>query len=123
MKTSGRIGNGLECYRQLLHLEGEGLLAAVQAELNARVGPGLAAPEDLPPLINRRFVALPISQFDYLRFELIDSVLAHLGSSSDGVCADCGGSISAERLEGVLLANLCLNCQQASGFNERPEPE
>jgi len=63
-------------------------LAALQAELDAWVGPALAAPEDWPPLFDSRFVAIPISSCDYLRFALINFALAHLGSSSQGVCAD-----------------------------------
>lgn len=121
MKTISEAQNGLDSYRQLLLDEREELLAAFQAKLDAWVGPGRAAPEEVPPLFNSRFVAIPISYFDYLRFTLIDLALAHIGSNNYGVCVDCGGSIPADRLEDVPLTNLCLCCQQVGSFQERPE--
>jgi RNA polymerase-binding transcription factor DksA len=108
MRTSNQTWNGLEGYRRLLLDEREELLATFQAELDSRVGPGLAAPEDLPPLFNRRFVAFPISQFDYLRFKLIDSALEQVDNGNYGVCLDRGDSISSTRLAETPLANLCL---------------
>jgi DnaK suppressor protein len=123
MKTMSEARNGLDSYRQHLLEEREELLAAFQAKLDARVGSGLAAPEEIPPLFDSRFVAIPISYFDYLRFTLIDLTLAHIGSSNYGVCVDCGGSIPTDRLEDVPLTNLCLDCQQAVSLVERPEAE
>jgi RNA polymerase-binding transcription factor DksA len=123
MKTKTEAQNDLDSYRQLLIAEREELVSAFQAMLDERVGPGLAAPEEVPPLFNSRFVALPISYFDYLRFTLINSALARLGSSDDDVCIDCGGPISADCLEAVPLTRLCLSCQQAGGLKERPSVE
>jgi hypothetical protein len=114
MKAMSEARNGLDSYRQHLLEEREELLAAFQAKLDARVGPGLAGPEGVPPLFDSRFVAIPISYLDYLRFTLIDLTLAHIGSSNHGLYVDCGGPIPA---------SLGLKCQQAGGLNERPGVE
>lgn len=111
MQTMSEAQHGLDSYRQLLIEEREELLAAFQADFDARVGPGLSSPEAMPPLYDSRFVAIPISYFDYLRFTLINLALAHLGSNNYGVCVDCGGSIPIDRPEHVPLTNLCLSCQ------------
>jgi RNA polymerase-binding transcription factor DksA len=50
----------------------------------------------------------------------IDAALFRLAIGSFGVCQCCGRSISADRLEAIPMASLCLPCQCAKE-SRRPE--
>lgn len=45
------------------------------------------------------------------KIERINKALARLDNGTYGICLDCGGAISAERLEALPYAELCINCQ------------
>lgn len=50
----------------------------------------------------------------------VDAALFRLAIGSFGVCQRCGRSISADRLEAIPMASLCLPCQCAKE-SRRPE--
>ncbi len=41
----------------------------------------------------------------------IDFALKKIEDKDFGICSDCGGKISSERLEAVPTATLCISCQ------------
>lgn len=47
--------------------------------------------------------------------EAVEAALARIADGTYGLCARCGGSISAERLDAVPHADLCRHCLGAAG--------
>jgi DnaK suppressor protein len=45
----------------------------------------------------------------------VEAALARLDAGTYGACANCGRPISAERLEAIPWAALCIDCQRAAG--------
>ncbi|HYL74666.1 MAG TPA: TraR/DksA family transcriptional regulator, partial [Bryobacteraceae bacterium] len=53
-----------------------------------------------------------INRLDYRQLKLVEAALARMDSEHYGVCMDCGGPISARRLEAIPWANRCIACQE-----------
>ena len=115
MRKANGSTNGLENYRKLLLAKRSDLLSSSRAKLDALVGPGGAAPEDLAPVFHEQFIALRINRLDYLQLKLVEAALARIDSENYGVCMDCEGPISSRRLEAIPWADRCIACQELAG--------
>src|SRR5690606_409462 len=52
-----------------------------------------------------------LDELNKKKIERINKALARLDHGTYGICLDCGQAISAERLQALPYAELCINCQ------------
>jgi DnaK suppressor protein len=52
-----------------------------------------------------------LDELNKKKIERINQALARLENGTYGTCLNCGEAISAERLEALPYAELCINCQ------------
>lgn len=101
----------LQKIRQLLEAEKAEILAHVSGESNGRSDDFNPDRDDLAQdyIAIERGAALLAIEREQLK--QINAALARIESGAYGICADCGETIPAERLEILPYATLCVRCQ------------
>jgi len=70
-----------------------------------------------------RELGISLMEMRNRRRQAIDEALNRLRDGSYGVCAECGVEISEKRLQAVLFAKLCVECQSKAELLEKIEKE
>jgi len=74
---------------------------------------------DQPRALHDQFVSLRVGRMLHRELKRIDAALARLAAGAYGICADCGNSIAARRLEAIPWAERCIACEERA----QAEPE
>ena len=64
-------------------------------------------------------LALRLAELESQEMERIDDALQRIEEGSYGVCQECGGKISSERLRAMPSSTLCVKCKEAEEKQSR----
>lgn len=70
-----------------------------------------------------RELGISLMEMRNRRRQAIDEALTRLSEGTYGICAECGVEISEKRLEAVLFAKLCVECQSRQELFDKIEKE
>lgn len=104
-----------EKIRQKLEADLATIMEHMDERQEKQVGRSGANPDrdDLARNFAMRERQLALHDAEKARLVQIEKALERLVSGTYGTCASCGEAISAERLEIIPYATLCISCQQA----------
>ncbi len=61
------------------------------------------------------YVSIKLSDLEHDQLRRIEAALERLDSGQYGSCIECGGTISARRLEAIPWATRCVQCEDDLG--------
>lgn len=68
--------------------------------------------EDQVMLLHDEFVSIRLSSLERWTLNQIDAALERMDAGEYGICIECGGLISARRLQAIPWASRCVRCEE-----------
>jgi len=102
--------------QEIKHQLGQSVTEEQSRRLEAAMDSGDQALVDLD-----REMGISLQEMRNRERQLIDDALYSLDEGTYGVCAECGGEISAKRLEALPFARLCVDCKSKRELMEKIE--
>ncbi|MGQ0666568.1 MAG: TraR/DksA family transcriptional regulator [Nitrospiraceae bacterium] len=112
------MGKRQEIIKEIEESLGQSLTEDQQRRLESARDVGDQALMDL-----ERELGISLMEMRNRRRQSIDEALTRLHEGTYGMCAECGVEISEKRLQAVLFAKLCVECQSRAELLEKIERE
>jgi DnaK suppressor protein len=119
---TGMRKNQSETFRKILMDHKQALLEKVKTNVSS-------SKEDVPTEVRdsadvasdyyERELAWGLSETERMRLQEVEDALERIEDGSYGKCDRCGGQISAQRLEALPFARLCVECQSKEETNTK----
>ncbi len=115
--------NHLSFFRDLLHERLHGLLEDAEKTVEGMSGGRVEFPDptDRASLESNRNFDLRIRDRERKLIKKIRQALDRIQDGTFGICEECGGPISVERLRARPVTTLCIHCKEEQEEQERAE--
>jgi len=108
---NGSKSNSNKMYRKELLTKKAELLTALGFNFKKLSDTARNSDDDLIVALQDEFLHSGLDRVLYGQLQDVESALERMKAGEFGVCAGCGTSISAKRLQAIPWANYCVECQ------------
>jgi len=119
-RTDPGFNSNIEEYRVRLLARRSELLPRRPVKFDMLAQVGHLPNEDQVMLLHDEFVSIRLTRLERETLNQIDSALKRLDFGVYGICIECGGPISARRLQAIPWASRCVRCEER--MSSGPDP-